>query len=151
MTTIDTYREDIFVAAARKELEYIIKATYSNLVYSLYEPLYSLNTLVLLLNSIFVKTSFDALVLISLLMTSGQNLLRSPKAAFLRAYQAKTKLSELSNLLDIARVYARLLENMQIVDCEFSIWLLLVTKYGYSVNWPKKSPAYGHLVAYRRH
>ena len=40
-------REDIFVAAARKELEYIIKATYSNLV--------SFNTLVLLLNSIFVK------------------------------------------------------------------------------------------------
>ena len=59
-------REDIFVAAARKELEYIIKATYSNLVYSLYEPLYSFNTLVLLLNSIFVKTCFDALVLISL-------------------------------------------------------------------------------------
>ena len=59
-------REDIFAAAARKELEYIIKATYSNLVYSPYEPLYSLNTLVLLLNSIFVKTCFDALVLISL-------------------------------------------------------------------------------------
>ena len=60
--------EDIFVAAARKQLEYIIKTTYSNLVYSPYEPLYSFNTLVLLLNSNFVKTCFDALVLISSLM-----------------------------------------------------------------------------------
>ena len=60
------YREDIFVVAARKELGYVIKATYSNLVYSLYEPLYSFNTLVLLLNSIFVKTCFNTLVLVSL-------------------------------------------------------------------------------------
>ena len=65
-TRVINNREDIFVAAARKELEYIIKVTYSNLVYSLYKPLYSFNTLVLLLNSIFVKTCFDALVIISL-------------------------------------------------------------------------------------
>ena len=62
--------EDIYVAVARKELEYIIKATYSNLVYSPYEPLYSFNTLVLLLNSIFVKTCYNALVLISLQKSS---------------------------------------------------------------------------------
>ena len=36
-----------------------IKATYSNLVYSPYEPLYSFNTLVSLLNSIFVKMLFS--------------------------------------------------------------------------------------------
>ena len=53
------YCEDIFVAAARKEFEYTIKhTTYSNLVYSPYEPLYSFNTLVLLLNGIFIKNMF---------------------------------------------------------------------------------------------
>ena len=79
-------REDIFVAAARKELEYIIKATYSNLVYSLYEPLYSFNTLVLLLNSIFVKklmrTRASKHVFTKMLFSNNTSVLKEYKGSY---------------------------------------------------------------------
>ena len=69
--------EDIFVAAARKQLEYIIKTTYSNLVYSPYEPLYSFNTLVLLLNSNFVKHVFT-----KLLFSNNTSVLKEYKGSY---------------------------------------------------------------------